>query len=438
MATLQSSGIGSGLDVGNLVARLVAAERAPAQNRISAAQASSQSRLSAYGTFKAGLSQLKDGLGKLSASNTFGAFKVTSSSETALSATASTAAAPGRYEVEVLATARADKRASSSFASASSVVGTGTVTLATGTASFSVTLAPGSDTLAHLRDAINAAPDNTGVSASLVNEGGGTRLLLTARNTGTAHALSVTTSLFTTSVQQPAANARIKIDGFEFTGSANTFDTAIDGLTVVAREAAPGTLHTLTVAADSSAAKTAAEAFVRGFNVFHASVATLTRYDAASRSGGALLGDAMVRSASQQVRGSLTQSLPGNAFGTLSRIGIGLQADGSLKLDSAKFEATLASDPAAVQALLAGEGGVAGRVGAVVQGYLDPDGRIETATDAVQSQLDDLKDRQQRLDDRMEAVERRYLAQFTALDSLVSQLQATSSYLTQQLSSLDF
>lgn len=442
MASITSSG--SVLDVSSLVSQLVSAERAPVESRLNLRESTAKTTLSALGVFKAAMSSFQTAVNALKGSSSgLGKLAAASSTPTLFTASTGTGAVAGSFGVEVMQLARAGKIATGVYASADAVVGSGTVTLSAGAESFDILLTDGDNTLAALRNKINSATDNTGVSATILNETGGARLVLTSRETGVANAVALSSAaevggaaFITTSSVQVALDAEVEIDGFPYTSSSNTLDEAVDGVTFNLLKAEPGTVGTLTLSLDAASSTTAVETLVKSYNALVATVAMYSRYDSSTRIAGPLMGDSSVRTAMQQVRGVLGSSATGGDFTLLTQLGVTTQADGSLKLDSGKLSAALQSDPQGVKSLFAGTDGYAVRLSVLLDGVLGSGGRLEAGTKGIQARLDDISDRRDALDLRMDAVQRRYMAQFTALDSLLGQLSTTSSYLSQQLANL--
>ena len=432
-----TSSVGS-LDVQGLVTQLVAAERGPQDARLSTTKGRINVTLSALGTFKGGLSALQAAVTALSGTGSaIGKLSAAVSKEGYFTATAAGKAVAGRYEVEVVSLAKAHKVASSPFAGgASSVVGDGPVTIGVGGEEFTVTLGSPNNTLADLRDAINAAQDSTGVTATLLTEDAGTRLVLTSKTAGTDRLVTVDTALFTSAQAQAASDAQIKIDDFTYTGSSNTISGALEGVTLDLAKAEPGTKITLDVSADRSSATSAIQELVRAYNAVVGVVKKHASYDAASKTGGPLMGDIGVRSAMQQIRNVLGGEHGSGAYSLLSQLGITTQTDGTLAVDAARLDAALVKDSDAVRELFSGTDRIASKLSKVLDGYLDSDGRLTAQTDRLQKRLDLIQDQTEALDLRMERVRARYLKQFTALDGLLGRMQSTSAYLTQQLASL--
>lgn len=456
MAAITSAGLGSGLDVQGLVSQLVAAERAAPDSRIAKAQSKAQTSLSALGAFRSTLAGFQDAAKVL---RDGGATKLaaTSANTALLTATATATASAGSYSVEVVQLAKAHKLASSAYGSSSAAVGSGKLSISVGGDAFEVTVSADDPSLAAIRDAINNASGNTGVRASLLNTTAGVRLTLSSNATGADGAITVTASdlagdpilptgtgldalSYTSGNPQldeidPAQNAKINIDSYAFESSTNVFADAIEGVSFAATKAEIGTTFNVTVDTDREAAKAAVQNFVTRYNVLNATIFTYSRYDATTQTGGPLLGDATVRSLAQQARAVMASAVGTGSVQNLSQIGVTGAVDGSFKLDATKFSEALEADPAAVSALF-GNSGYGGQIVTLADDYLDTDGRIATKQESLNAQLKDISKQQVTLDRRIDSVESRYRAQFTALDSLISQLRTTSSYLTQQLANL--
>lgn len=437
MASISSAGIGSGLQVASLVAQLVAAEREGADTRLARAENKLTTQISALGTFRGALAGLQSAVNALKSDGALGKLAATSSKPELFTASSSGSNGAGSYDIEVVSLARAHKLASAPLAGADTGLGAGDVEITVGDKSFSVTLTPEANTLADLRDAINKATDNKGVTATLVNEAGGTRLLLTSRTTGTESQIAVTSSLLTFTEKQAAADAHIRVEGYDHYAQTNEITGAIDGVTLNLLKAEEGTVASLDIAVDTKAATAAIEAFVKSYNAFVAVSTSLTKYDATKKEAQPLAGDATVRGAAQNLRGLLGSTVSGaGEFSFLSEIGIKTGTDGALTLDSAKLAEALAKDRGAVQRLFGGSDGYATRLSRSIDALLDSEGQIKAKDDALKAQQKLIDQQQELLDERMARLETRYRAQFVALDSLMARMSSTSNYLTQQLAGL--
>jgi flagellar hook-associated protein 2 len=376
---LSSPGIGSGLDVKGIVSQLMASERQPL-TALASREAKYQAQLTAYGSLKGALSSFQSAVAGVANPAMFSAVTASLADTTVATASASSAAVAGSYTVEVQTLAQAHKLKSATFEATSTTVGTGTLTIQFGTysggaftlnpdkAAQTVTVDAGKSSLAGVRDAINAA--NAGVSASIVNDGSGYRLVIASKDAGVANALKITvadgdlantdnaglsklvydaSSGGTTNLAETvlARNATAVIDGILISKSSNTISDAIEGVTLNLLKAnTPGTT-TLTISRDTAGVQGAVQYFVKAYNDLNKTIAELSKYDTATKKSSTLTGDATLRSVQAQLRGlfNTTLSTAGGGLSALQDIGITFQKDGTLKLDASKLNAAL-SDPA--------------------------------------------------------------------------------------------
>ncbi len=442
--SISSTGIGSGLDVASLVQQLVAADRAPTANRIDAVERKTKAEISAFGALRSAFDGLRTAIGRLRSGDVAEARKATVQAEAGFTASATAKAAIGTYNVEVLARASAHKIASPAHAGSDTPLGTGHLTIASGETTLEVDIDAQHATLAGVRDAINKAAQGKGVTATIVQADDGARLVLSATATGAGNALRITASgdgLSTLAHEppaasamtqlQPAADAKVKVDGFERSSASDTITDMIEGVTLTLTDAAPGTVKQLTVAADPSVLRTAAKNFVTSWNSAMNAMASATKYDPATKVAAALNGDALVRSVGRDLRGQL-----GNAVADLKALGISIDTNGTLKLDDAAFDAGLAKDPAAATRLFTSDDGLAAGLDESLDRLLDAGGTLKSRDDDLARRTRSVADQRAALDQRMAQLEARYRAQFVALDELMTRMQSTSSYLAQQLDKL--
>jgi len=452
-----ATGIGSGIDVGGLVSQLVAAEGQPALNRINSKQARLQTDLSAFGALKGALSAFQSSVGALNDIEAFQARKATSSDRTLFSATADTTAVAGSYSIEVVQLAKATKIRSGDFSSETAVVGRGTLDISMGADSFQITVDENNETLAGVRDAINAASDNPGVTASIINvdDGvGGTisRLVLTGGTVGATNSIDIAVTdddgdhvntaglsqlaTVNLSIVQAAEDAIIKVDGQTATRDSNSFSDVIPGVTFNLNKAEVDTVETLTVELNVSAVKSKVNSFMSAYNSLSDLMKSMSLYDAETGATGVLQGDSTLRSIQNQIRQKLVEPVSGLDQGTLSEIGVTTDDKGHLILDSEKLDAILDSDFEAVSQLFASENGLANSLDSLLEQYTGTEGSLGLRTDGIQSRIDSLADDRLRLDKRLTALSERYTVQFNAMDLLVSNLNSQSSFLMQQLDNL--
>lgn len=452
---LSSSGIGSGLDVNSLVSQLVAAEKAPRQKQITRAQTDTVTSLTAISQFKGALSAFNSALSPLKSIEVFAARGATSSDTDIFTASATSSAVPGSYDIEVESLATAHQLSSTAFADgAGTQVGTGTLTISMGAKSFAIAVDSEHNTLAQIRDAINQSVENNHmVSASIVNAADGAHLVLSASTSGTANAITVAqdggdgglsrleyapSNTVNYLERSKAQDAVVYIAGFAHNSATNSVSNAIDGVTIDLKKADDGEIYNLTIANDQVAVTARANKFVTEFNALASKIAELRSFEPTTKKAGPMLGDALLRAVEGELRSNLTNPVQGldGAYQTLASVGITTQKDGTLALDSTKFAAALAADFDGVAKLFGSDNGVAARLSKSLDARLSADAEINTRTKALNAKSVALQKDQATLETRMAKIEARYKAQFTALDGLLSQMQNTSSYLTQQLANI--
>lgn len=395
---ISAAGMGSGLDISGLVKQLVDAERAGPDLQITRETGKVNTKLSAMGSVKNAVSGLQAALSGLNVLDNYGKRSVTSSNSSAVTATVANSAVPNSYTMEVSALAKAHALAGPAFADSDTTqIGTGTLTFRWGTTDYNagtdthnsfalnpdskittITIDNTNNTLEGVMTAINDA--DFGVTASIVNDGSGYRLLMTSEKTGLKNSLEVSTvdgdgihtdaganaglsnfafNAAATNMEQTnaAANAVFKLNGLTVQSQDNTTSTAIPGVTMTLKAETTSPL-TLKVEADASAAVNAFNSFIAGYNQFRTTVNTLTNYNAATKTAGTLLGDFTVRSIVSQVEGILRTDVAGTTgeLTNMADIGLKTNSNGTYTLDTTKFKAALAEQPQVVAKLFAALG----------------------------------------------------------------------------------
>lgn len=438
---ISAPGVGSGLDVNSIVQQLMAVESKPL-NRLQSSKTDLQTQLSAFGKLKSALSTFQSAFSDLKTLDAFEVYKAQSSDETAFTATADSTAAVGFNDIQVVRLAESHKMGSQAIADTDTTTlgGAGDQLTATinGNA-FSVDV--GGMTLSQIRDAINNASDNTGVSATIISETGGShRLVLTSTETGNANALNLSfsgtvgTALGMTDINDPAQlDSEILVDGlYTITRSGNTIDDAIGGITLNLLAETTSSAR-LTVSRDADAVKETVQGFVDAFNELKST------FDSLSGKGHDLEADNTLRSIENQIQAVFNTPPAGltTAMSYLSEIGVSFQRDGKLAMDSAKLDSALNSDFSGVAELFANDDqGYLFRLDSLIDGFVQADGLINTREDGLNTRIDSTDRRISDMEYRLQLREKSLRDRFSALDELMGKLNGTSQYLTQQLSSL--
>lgn len=454
---ITAAGIGSNLDVEGLVSQLMALERRPAarlQSRISGLNAD----ISEYGRLRSEISSLQTAARALGTTTGFNIFSANLSEASAGSVAVTSDAAAGQYAIRVQSLARAQTLVSPNSIDGgttritdadAAIAGSATLTINQAGNSFSVSLADTS--LNGIRNAINAASDNTGVVASVISDGSGSRLVLRSESTGAASAVTsvdvtaasnanfdflrfaagtaYTDGAATTGESVAASDARITVDGVTVTSSTNAFSTAVQGVTFVAKAVTAGEVS-LTVTRDDSALVDKVKSFVTAYN--NLTQANDRRY----AKGGALSSDSTVLSVMSGLRGLVGEAGggPGNALQYLVEIGISVDKDGVMSLNTDTLRSALTNQPAAVSNLLADtSNGIFKRFDTLTSSFLGTEGLIDSREAGLRSSIRTFEERIEQMQRRLESVEARFRREFSTLDALMARLSQTSASISRTL-----
>ncbi|MCD9045739.1 flagellar filament capping protein FliD [Luteimonas sp. MHLX1A] len=438
--------VGSGLDIPSLVSSLVSSSRAPTEKRINTAGAAVNAKLSAVGQIRNAMSSLQTALEKLSGSADTPAFKATLPADAGFAATTSSGAMAGSWSVRVDSLATAQKLASAGHA-AEAAIGHGTLAFAWGEDStLEVEIAEGA-TLSQIAAAVNRAAGGKGVTASVVTTGDGQnpeqRLVFTAAQTGTANALTVTAqggdgglSVLTSggglTETVTATNARVWVDGLERVSASNSVADLVPG-TVLELTRATDAAQTLRIGADNEALGKNLESFVTAYNNVVNALRNTSSYNAATKSASALTGDSLVRTLQSQLRGIAGVEMEG-----LKALGITSNKEGQLVFNAGDFATAHAAEPGAVVAMFGKDGAYTTAMSQVLKDNLDSiSGSLVLRTEGLNKQVAEYEKQLDALDVRMTRLADLYTSQFTAMETMIVQMQSSSSSLNSLLASVN-
>ncbi|WP_445372575.1 flagellar filament capping protein FliD [Methylomonas sp. HW2-6] len=464
MGIVSSTGLGSGIDIQGLVSQLARAETQPQLNAIQRQRDTASARLSGLGTLKSALSDFQTAINALKDGSAFRAHTSSSSDESKLKITADAFAASGTYALEITQLAKAQKAvANVEFAGVTSALNSGTLSFsATSGDSFNITVDSSNNTLEKLRDAINKADGNTFVSASIVNVDNAThtgtvsKLVLTAKNTGTASGFTVSgtddgniggnvslaqLSSANLDIKTVAQDAVISIDGQTATRSSNSITDVLPGVTLnLAAQTEANKPVTINVGVDNDAIANSINAFVTAYNKLNSTVKNLGKYGGSTdgSGNGALIGDSTLRYVATQIRQNTsgTVSSASGDYNSLAMIGVSVNKDGVMSLDSSKLKTALAANFQSVSDVFSSTDGVATRLASKLSGLLQSGGSIDSQQTSLNKTISKLDDRKDDVNVRFERVQAALQKQFIAMDSAVGQFKNTGSFLTNWINSL--
>lgn len=461
MATISSPGIGSGLDVKSIVSQLVALERQPL-DKLKLQAATVQTKISAFGQIKSMVSTLADAAGKLTSVTGWNAVSATSSNSAMVSASAVGGTLPTAFSVQVQGLAKAQATASASLLPVGGALGAGTLRLELGQWSVAPsTFTPGSgvpvdititatDTVSDIASKINGA--NAGVTATVLSDASGERLLLRGKNTGldAGFRLSVTDNdgvnndasglsrlVAGSTVTQAAANARATVNGIPVTSATNTFANTVAGVTFKAEAETTAPVE-ITITKDNTALTKNISDFVAAYNAINTLLSDATKYDGSTKQAGLFQGDSTAIGLQNALRSAVQSvSTASSAFQRLADVGITQQLGGNLAVDSTKLAKAL-ENPDEVKNMFrntesGSAQGIAVKIKALTTSLLSVDGFFKAKDSTLQLSLDRNAKDQNRVSERAQAVEKQLNRRYSALDTQLASLNALNAYIGQQV-----
>jgi len=477
------SGLATGLDTDKIVTDIMAVERAPI-DKLTAKKTSETTRLKAYAQFKAKLDSLKTAVGDMSITSQVRSTSVSLSSEDSFTAT-TTSGVVGSYKVSVVQLSQVQKTITRGFSSNSeAVLGTGSISI-NGT---DIAVTEDNNSLLGLVSSINKLSGTTGVQASIINDGTDDspyHLVFTGKDAKTSFTIDesklglVTPGDidFVTNDVQSAQQAVAIIDGITVVSDTNTITGAISGVTLnlnsVNNTISSGTPEEgvdpwnwqtppvyettkMDIKSDTGALKEKVTTFVTAYNdamewilsgyaEFGGSSEVPAAADGSTEDpvlGSVLRGDATINSMKRQLQGVLTGAVKNSGkFHILSEIGITTTMNGTLKQDNTKLDAALKDNFDDMVSLLSGDDTAAG----VMKGFnsllLDltssSKGMYAVKKTAYDSAVKSFDSQIDQMELRMTKREQNLRRQFTAMEQLVSSLNAQGDFLTQQMNALN-
>ncbi len=441
---------GSGIDTSALVTSLVSATREPKQSAITSRQSLNTSRISALASATSSLDTFANALTEVLSGAAYtgtAASNDASIASVTLLSGGSPAGLPAQLTVDQLASARVYSSGATSGASGSTAIGTGsfTITNAAGEDTI-ITLDSTNNTFAGLAAAINAA--DTGVTARVVTDTQGTRLVFKGA-TGADNDFTVSASAddsgsilggMSFASSSTAQNAKITLDGVAYEYASNTVDDAIPYLRIDLNKASPGTTVTLSMSQPTAGLSDLLKEFVSAYNTLMGALNTATATGADSSSAGVLNGVAGVRDMKRQLSAiTSTQLSATGTYKTLADIGVSTNRDGTLALDTDRLASAMEADPEGVTNMVnprvstTASPGLSALMDTVRDNIEKEDGPLKSVQKVYDAQAAEFTKQLEDLDEKMTNYEAHLTTIYAAMETRLSALNATKSYLEQQI-----
>ncbi|MBF0517406.1 MAG: flagellar filament capping protein FliD [Nitrospirae bacterium] len=438
-----STGPYSGLNTTAIINALMQVDEQPYNDLVSKAT-SYTNEISAYGQISSSLSALKTAVAGLTSTN-ISTFTTTSSNQNILTATASSKASPGTYKIQISKTAQEEEVISQSYASDTTVAfATGTLTVGNGGHSTTINIDRTNNTLTGVRDAINRSA--TDVSASIVNDGTGYRLIVSTKNGGAINGLQISgtstgpegldlgalsysgADSSTMSLLQTGSDASFTVNGLSITSHTNTLTNVLKGVTLNLLSATSPSAVTLTIGQNAAANSTGMTGFVTAYNN------TLTLLNQLSAQGQPLYSDMTVSSIQNTIRTMTTRYFNG-ATSILANFGVNHLKDGTLQIDTAAMNKALSYNQLGFNKMLDAfsyqfnSSSAYGVLGNLISST------IANVTGNLQSNITHIQTQEASLSEQLNQKQAAYQQQYAQLEATIAQLRTQSASITPSSSS---
>ncbi len=438
------------MDINSLVAGLVKAESTGLAN-INSRTSLLKSANTTLSDISVSLSALGSAADALSSAGDANSLKATST-DAAIVATANGAAEVGSYQISVQSLAKEHKSFSARQSTSGDLGQAGTIRIGVGSGASEKSGTLTVDTTDSL-DEIAAKINGLGLraKASVVYDGTGYRLQVRGLDTGSANAVTFEETGTTLDLNgdgsdpagggtfQSASDAVLSVDGVTVRRSSNQVVGVVPGVTLAltAETTKPTTVQ---VASDITTIQSKISTFVTAYNKVISSIHSAAGYGTTKAANSALAGDSALRTVGNRLLSLAGGRGSSGTFSTLADIGVALNRDGVLALDTTKLSAALSKDAASVTSLLARpQGATSGGVMADIQDAIASmtdakSGVLANRITSFTTQVKALGERATKEQARLDSYEERLRKQFSAMDAAVAHNQSLLSTVTNMFS----
>ncbi len=440
-ANSTSGGLGAGIDVSTLVSAAMANQTAELavmqgqQTQLTTEQTALSSFNNDVQTLQNAVYALTDPVGQMTS------VAATSSDPSILSATALSGTPSGTHSITVSNLSTTSSAYSTAVASSSTAIATGTLTIQVGSGTAAtITIDNTNNTLDGLAQTINSTA-NIGVSASVITDANGARLAIVSNSSGQAGSLTITPSsglpTFTTTAGN---NASLTVDGIPISSASNVVSGVLSGVTLNLAGADPNTTVSVSTGPDVTQQEAAVNSFVSAYNTVIGDLNTQFAVDPTSNQAGPLASDGTLALAQGQILSAASFAMTGNGnVQSLADLGISMNNDGTLSVNSSALASSLQSNPSAVQSFFqsGNSGSFGSNLSGILSGIADPiSGSIAQDMSGLQQSQRSLTQQISDFQDQLNTMQQQLTQQYVQVDTTLQELPLLLQQVSQQLQSL--
>jgi flagellar hook-associated protein 2 len=428
---------GAGFNVQQMVQAAIAADSGPLY-QMQQEQTTLQGQTAALNQLQTELAALQTAVQALSdPTGAIYAEVATSSNSSILTATAANGATTGNHMIVVSSLATTSSAYSSEFASSTTALPTGSFDLQVGSgAATTITVDNTNNTLSGIASTING--QNLGVTASVVTDANGSRLTLVSNSSGAAGNITISNDTVGLGFTQTAGtNASLTVDGVPISSGSNMVSGVISGVTLNLLSASPGTSVSLAVAPDNTQITNTINNFVSAYNALISDVNSQFTVNPTTQQAGVLGSDGTVGMLQEQLLSMVNTSTTGNnGIVNLSALGINMQNDGTLQVDTTTLNQNLSTNIAAVQNFFQNttNTGFAQTLNTSLTQMADPiTGLLGTDINGLAQTQTDLASQIADFQAYLATEQQSLMQQYSQVDTVLQQLPLLQSQIAQQL-----
>jgi flagellar hook-associated protein 2 len=435
------SGKTNGIDVQTVVAELMQVQRQP-ETQMQQQQSDISQQISLLSAISSDLQALYAAANTLrDVTSGLNAKTATSSRSEVVTATADTSAAVGNHIVTVTNLATVSSSYSDVVPSTTQLGGA-EINVAYGdpnhpSSADKIVIPAADNSLQLVASYINSS--SYGVTANVVTDAQGSRLVLVSKTSGGAGNLTVTSPALNFTQGTAGVDAQATVDGVPIDSSTNTITTALPGVTLDLASGAPNTPVAITVAADTGQATQTINSFVSAYNTVVNDINSQFAVNASAQEG-PLAGNSGLRSLQNQLLSAVSYAVTGTGrYVNLQSLGLEMQDNGTLQVNSKVFNDALNNHYQDVQNFfqsLAPQG-FGNFFGNQMMQMTDvTEGPIALAVTGLQNTNQSLTNDINQFEARMTSLQQELTRQYSALNATLEQYPALMQQIAAQLNSL--
>src|SRR5574344_315036 len=447
-SSVTSAGAASGIDFESIISASVSAKKTKLESQVTTKKENAQIELTGVGKLKSALSSFTDILDEVAKKNSFNKRSVVVKQDTSdpvMTVETKDDASNGNYNITVTQLAQSTSY-STNVEDSTAKLGAGTMTFSIGEGddakSFSIDVGE-DDTLETLRKKINQNGENFGVTANILTlSDGSSKFVLDSGNTGDAYSNFSISSTGSDSLS--VFNASVTTDDNGNKVSSGNMDLVHAGQDAKiededGNESTSFKSNNVSVSTDTASVKSMIESFISTYNDLRTTLDDLSARNTYTNGtcnddGGYLAGDSTCSTIKSSLSNMLSSfSINSSSMNNIFAMGIEMDNDGNLSLDSDTFDDAIDNNYEQVVAAFSGDNGICSQMSESLKDYTKTGGILALREDSLNSDIRDYEQKEADNTTFLAKYEESLRSKYASLDTLVANLNQSLSYLSSAL-----